>query len=251
MNRIILGDCVSNMEENIPDGSVDLIVTSPPYNAQKSYEKDRQTEEEFWRFTEDWIGGTYHVLKDGGAMFVNTGYWSGKRKDKFFIPAKMIEIAESVGYKFTSWINWIKGSANNPVTSGSGWGDVYGVAPSFLNGTEPILYFRKGKGSHRDNNHDEWMRLVREPWVMPCSREKEHDAAFPMQLPINCIKMCSLEGDTVLDPFGGSGTTGLACKELNRNYILIEKFNEYYALCVKKLWGESYLSPSQLNLLAE
>ena len=225
MNRIIRGDCVSKMQNDIPDGSVDLIVTSPPYNAQKSYEQERQTEEEFWQFTEDWIGGTYHVLKDGGAMFVNTGYWSGKRKDKFFIPAKMIEIAESAGYKFTSWINWIKGSASNPVTSGSGWGDVYGVAPSFLNGTEPILYFRKGKGSHRDNNHDEWMKLVRE--------------------------MCSLEGDTVLDPFGGSGTTGLACKELNRNYILIEKFNEYYALCVKKLWGESYLSPSQLNLLAE
>mgnify|MGYP005824753755 CR=1 FL=1 len=237
-NSIILGDCVQVMNSQIDAGSVDLIITSPPYNAQKSYEKDRQTEQEFWRFTEDWIEATWHVLKEGGAMFINTGYWSGSRKDRFFIPAKMIEIAENVGYKFTSWINWVKGSATNPVTSGSGWGDVYGVAPSFLNGTEPILYFRKGTGSHRDNKHDEWMKLIREPWVMPCSRNKEHDATFPIDLPRNCAKMCSVEGDTILDPFGGSGTTALACKELNRNYILIEKNLSYHALCVDRLWNE-------------
>ena len=235
MNKIINRDCVYAMENNIPAGSIDLIVTSPPYNAQKSYEQDRQTEQEFWLFTEDWIFATYDVLKEGGAMFVNTGYWSGSRKNRFFIPAQMIQIAENAGYKFTSWINWVKGSANNPVTSGSGWGDVYGVAPSFLNGTEPILYFRKGKGTHRDNKHEEWMKLIREPWVMPCSREKDHDAAFPIDLPMNCIKMCSLEGDTVLDPFGGSGTTGLACKELGRNYILIEQCDKYYELCVERL----------------
>ena len=74
---------------------------------------------------------------------------------------------------------------------------------------------------------------------MPCSREKEHDAAFPIDLPMNCIKMCSLEGDTVLDPFGGSGTTGLACKELGRNYILIEQCDKYYELCVERLCDNS------------
>ena len=232
---IIKGDCVDVMFNELEDSSIDLIVTSPPYNAQKSYEKDRQTEQEFWGFTEDWIAGTHNVLKEGGAMFINTGYWSGSRKDRFFIPAKMIDIAENIGYKFTSWINWVKGSATNPVTSGSGWGDVYGVAPSFLNGTEPILYFRKGKGTHRDNKHDEWMKLIREPWIMPCSRDKEHDATFPIDLPLNCIKMCSLEGDTVLDPFGGSGTTGVACKQLNRDYILIEQNSEYYELCASRL----------------
>ena len=112
MNKIINRDCVYAMENNIPAGSIDLIVTSPPYNAQKSYEQDRQTEQEFWLFTEDWIFATYDVLKEGGAMFVNTGYWSGSRKNRFFIPAQMIQIAENAGYKFTSWINWVKGLPN-------------------------------------------------------------------------------------------------------------------------------------------
>ena len=232
---VINGDCIAIMNTGLPEESVDLVVTSPPYNAMKSYEQVRQTPEEYWQFSEDWVSGAYRVLKEGGAMFVNIGYWSGKRDEKIFLPPKFIEIAENAGFKFTSWINWVKGSTRNPVTSGSGWGDVYGVAPSFLNGTEPILYFRKGKGTHRDNKHDEWMKLVREPWEFACSREKEHDAAFPLDLPINCVKMCSLPDDTVLDPFSGSGTTGRACQILDRRYVLIEKDESYYNLCRKRL----------------
>ena len=233
-NKVIHGCCVEEMQLFSPE-IFDCIITSPPYNAQKSYEKERQSQDEFWEFTESWIHGTHRVLKTGGAMFINTGYWSGSRDSRFFIPSKVIEIAERVGYKFTSWINWLKGSVENPVTSGSGWGDVYGVAPSFLNGSEPILYFRKGKGKHRDNKHEDWMKFIREPWVMPCSREKDHDAAFPLELPERCMRMTTLEGDVVLDPFGGSGSTGVACKKWNRNYVLIEKEQSYYELIKKRI----------------
>jgi site-specific DNA-methyltransferase (adenine-specific) len=79
------------------------------------------------------------------------------------------------------------------------------------------------------------MKLIREPWVMPCSREKEHDAAFPIELPERCIRMTTLEGDVVLDPFGGSGSTGVACRKWNRNYVLIEKECKYCELIKKRI----------------
>ena len=74
-NKIIHGCCIEEMQLFSPE-VFDCIVTSPPYNAQKSYEKDRQSQDEFWEFTENWIHGTYRVLKTGGAIFINTGYVS-------------------------------------------------------------------------------------------------------------------------------------------------------------------------------
>ena len=144
-HQVICGDCIEMMRKMRPH-SVDLIVTSPPYNAQKSYEKKRSSQDAFRSFSEAWLSASYPLLRQGGSVFINVGYWSGSRKERFFLPSIIIEAGEKAGYRFTGWINWVKGTLKAPQAGGSGWGDIYGTAPFFLNGTEPILHFPQGQG---------------------------------------------------------------------------------------------------------
>ncbi len=227
------GDCVEVMK-TLDEKSVDICVTSPPYNAQKAYEKVKQTREEFFLFQKLWLEGVFRLLKDGGKLFLNIGWWCGKREKRFFLPSEMITIAVEVGFKLSSWINWVKGSLKAP-QAGRASGDIYGVSPFFSNGDEPILYFTKGKRKHENNKHENWYKWTKTPWVFPTSRNKEHPATFPLELPLRCIKMTSVEGWTVLDPFGGSGTTALAARKLKRRFILIEKQKSYCELIHQKL----------------
>ena len=234
-HRVMRGDCIRVMR-TLPEESVDLVVTSPPYSANKSYERGASMDRPAYRlFSEDWLASRYPLLRQGGNMFVNTGYWSGSRGGRFFLPTAIIDAAEGAGFRFTGWINWVKGSLEHPQSGNLGWGDIYGTAPFFRNGTEPILHFRKGRGKHRDNKHDEWTKLVREPWVMKVSHRSDHDATFPHELPRRCIRLCSLPGDVVLDPFGGGGTTGVAARQLGRGSITIERDPTHFETCVKSI----------------
>jgi len=233
------GDCLEVMD-SMDAESVDVIITSPPYNAQKDYEPDWLSSEEFFDFTEKWLAESYRVLKEGGKAFINIGYWSGSRKDRFFLPMEFIRLGEKVGFKLTSWIPWVKGTLKAPQSNGSGWGDVYGVSPFFQNGDEPILYFVKGKRKRPEggNNHGNWIQWAKTPWVMPVSHEREHPAAFPPELPYRAMMMTSVEGWTILDPFAGSGSTGVAAVRCNRRYILIERDSAYCDLLIRNVHKE-------------
>ena len=231
--NVYYGDCITVMKA-LNEGIADICVTSPPYNAKKDYEKIQQTPEEFFEFQKSWLTEVYRLLKDGGKLFVNIGWWSGKREKRFFLPCKFITIAEKIGFKLTSWINWVKGSIKAP-QAGRASGDIYGVSPFFSNGDEPILYFTKGKRKHEDNKHENWYKWAKTPWIFPTSHNKTHPATFPLELPLRCILMTSIEGWTVLDPFGGSGTTAIAAVQSKRRFILIEKERKYCELICKNL----------------
>jgi len=227
------GNCIHIMN-SLEEKSIDICVTSPPYNAKKEYEKTQQTREEFFEFQKLWLREVFRLLKDGGKLFVNIGWWSGKREKRFFLPLNFITIAENIGFRLTSWINWVKGSLKAP-QSGRASGDIYGVSPFFSNGDEPILYFSKGKRKHENNKHENWYKWTKTPWVFAPSHNKKHPATFPLELPLRCILMTSVEGWVVLDPFGGSGTTALAARQSKRNFILIEKEEKYCELICKNL----------------
>lgn len=222
-----IGDCVNVMREHMTTDHVDLIVTSPPYNANKRHEDQQRwmTKDEYGDFTQRWMTEACRVLKPGHGMFVNIGYWSGSRGKRYFLPTLLIERAERCGLTLSGWINWVKDKNGLSQTRGCGWGDTYSTSPFFMNGSEPILYFRKaGRQRHRDNRHDEWMRMVREPWIMkPKNMNKTHDAVFPEELPRRCIVMCSLPGDLVVDPFAGTGTVARVCERLGRRCVLIDR----------------------------
>lgn len=112
--------------------------------------------------------------------------------------------------------------------------------------TEDIIIFRKLRGKYKiDRSKKEESKLVLKEWgewaldfwQISTARSKNHPAIFPEEIPHRLIKLHSFVGDTVLDPFAGSGTTGKAARKLNRNYILIEKDEDYYNLIGRELNG--------------
>lgn len=221
-------------------GSVECVVTSPPYNAGKSYES-ALTEQEFRDFTQEWLDAAFHVLNPkGGTLFVNCGTWSGKRAKRFFIPPVVIACGEQAGFRFASWINWVKGTLEHPQVNSSAWGDYKSCSPFMVNGDEPVLMFKRGRSRHRHNDYEHWLTHVHTPWVFAPERGSKlgHPAPFPPELPRRCIMMTTLPGDTVLDPFAGSGTTGVVCRESGRECVLIEISEPYIDKIVDRLEGD-------------
>lgn len=239
--KISVGDCLENMKA-IPDATVDLIVTSPPYNAKKEYEGE-QTEEQFTKFTTSWLEECARILKPGCRLFVNTGWWSLRGTKRFCIPTLTIDCAKPLGLRLFSWINWVKNSLENPNTSGSAWGDYYSPSPFFMNGDEPVLMFQKEgvknlkrrRTAETDEEQKQWVKFARTPWEIRCGRDPVHPAVFPVELAYRCIFMCSDVGEVVVDPFGGSGTTGVAARMLNRKFILFERDEKYAKRAEKRL----------------
>jgi DNA modification methylase len=101
------GDCVQIMRECVADRSVQLIVTSPPYGADKEYDVVR-TKEQYMQFTVEWMTQASRVLKPGCSVFVNIGYWCGSRKSRWFMPGVVIAAAEQCDLTHCGWINWVK-----------------------------------------------------------------------------------------------------------------------------------------------
>jgi len=223
----------------IVDETIDLIVTSPPYWQIKDYGIPNQigygqTLEEYYADLFKVWRECYRVLKKGRMLCVVVGdYFAraaahGKYK---VIPIHCVITlqCEKIGFDYEGCILWVKKTTMRT----TGGATVMGSFPYPPNGkveqcAEFILLFRKpGKGEKVDKETKEKSALTKEEWFeyfwglwqIPGQRQAEHPAAFPLEIPKRLIKMFSFVGDTVLDPFIGSGTTALAALLLNRNCI--------------------------------
>lgn len=101
------GDCACAMRAHVTDSSVQLIVTSPPYGADKGYDVER-TREEYLAFTVEWLTEANRVLKPGCSAFVNIGYWCGSRSERWFMPGVLMDAAAQCDLVHCGWINWVK-----------------------------------------------------------------------------------------------------------------------------------------------
>lgn len=209
--KVIQGDCLEIMKD-IEDNSIDMILTDPPYGIsyQSNFRKDKFNKIENDDVVSlEFIDEAYRVLKDGGAMYLFTrwdvyGEWYNKINEQF---------------KIKNCIVWHK--------RGGGLGDLKGA---YMFNHEFCIYAVKGR--HILNN-----KRISDVWEIKKDAPStyEHPTQKPVELFQNIIKKSSNEGDIVLDMFAGSGTTGVACKNLNRNYILIEKEQEYIDIINKRL----------------
>lgn len=234
----MLGDCLENMK-SLHSNSIDLVLTSPPYNCGKAYgeNNDAITKHDYWKFTQEWVRESYRLLRYGGRLAVNLPWWMGK-KPRVDVPYYFKKITLSEGFLFLDKIIWVKGTTQNITPTGaSGWGTYLSPSgPAIRCVSEPILIFSKGsrgrgvvsgegRGAckHGDCTKEEWLDWTKDIWLIPGESSKIHPAVFPVEVPKRLIKLYTYEGENVLDPFAGIGTTGVACKMLNRNAILIEK----------------------------
>ncbi len=252
----------------IPDKSVHLIVTSPPYWQLKDYGADNQIG--FNENYEDYINNLnivwkecFRVLHDGCRLCINIGdqfarsIYYGRYK-VIPIRTEIIKFCESVGMDYMGAIIWQKQTTMNT----SGGGVVMGSYPYPRNGIvkmdyEFILIFKKQGNAPKPTSEqkrlseitkEEWNTYFSSHWNFGGARQDGHIAVFPEELPARLIKMFSFVGETVLDPFIGSGTTALAARNLGRNSIGYEvnhDFTSYYKqrLCTNQIdiVGNSYI----------
>lgn len=245
--RLIHGDCLEAMDKLIEEGvKVDCIITSPPYNKagyegfiRKRHNKDSWSqrnvdygndetndfmpENEYQEWQIRFLNKCLDILKEDGSIFYNHKVRVAKHKASH--PIEWILKSNCV---FRQQITWDK--KGSPA-----------VSPiRYLPNTELIFWLTK-KQAQPNFNRNKNIEFLGEVWSMTAKDEKEHPAPFPKELPTNIIKCLNLDKKvnlTVLDPFNGVGTVGEVCKELNVNYIGVEKIKKYYDISVERLGGK-------------
>lgn len=263
-HRIIFGD--SRYLNNVKDESVQLIVTSPPYWQLKDYGVETQIG--FNESYEEYINNLNivwrecnRVLSEGCRMCINIGDMFARsvyygRYKVIPIRTEIIRFCETLGMDYMGAIIWQKSTTMNT----TGGGAIMGSFPYPRNGIlkmdyEFILIFKKPGEAPKVTKDikecskltkEEWKQYFSSHWKFTGARQKEHMAMFPEELPKRLIKMFSFVGETVLDPFLGSGTTCLAAKNLGRNSIGYEINREYERAirekmgCSESLAGEGF-----------
>jgi len=242
----------------VGNNSVHLIITSPPYWQLKDYGDEKQIG--FHQSYEEYINNLnlvwkecHRALHDGCRMCVNIGdqfarsVYYGRYK-VIPIRTEIIKFCEALGMDYMGAVIWQKNTTMNT----SGGGSVMGSFPFPRNGIlkidyEFILIFKKLGNppvvSAEAKNasimtKEEWNTYFSSHWTFGGARQDQHLAVFPEELPSRLIKMFSFVGETVLDPFIGSGTTSLAAKKLGRNSIGYEINAGYIDVCKEKIGCE-------------
>jgi len=238
-------DCI---EEN----SVDLIVTSPPYNVDVRYNSydDKIPYSVYLEFTQKWLKKAYTFLKDDGrfCLYIPLDKNKGGQQSVY---ADIISIAKKLGFKYHSTVIWNEQNISKRTAWGS-W--LSATAPYVIAPVEmiAILYkksWKKISGSRKsDITKKEFVEWTNGVWTfMGESKTKiGHPAPFPVELPKRCIKLFTFVGDTVLDPFLGSGSTLIACALTNRKGIGVEIDENYCELSKERLIKEAHINQIQL-----
>jgi len=249
----LINDDILTTDAIAPE-SVDLIVTSPPYNVDIQYNSHRDdiSYPEYLEFTRAWLARCFQFLKADGRFCLNIPLDKNKGGQQS-VGADITTIAKQIGWQYHSTIIWNEGNISRRTAWGS-W--MSASAPFVIAPVELIvvLYkkqWRKTSGSQKsDITRAEFMSWTNGVWTFSGESKKKigHPAPFPLELPRRCIKLFSFVGDTVLDPFAGSGTTLLAAAMLDRIGIGVEIDPKYCALAKKRLLSAPELRQQKLSL---
>lgn len=236
--------------EDIPSSSVDLLVTSPPYNVDIHYNsnKDDLSYEEYLDFTEKWLDKCYKLAKNDGRFCLNIPLDKNKGGQKA-VCADITNIAKRVGWNYHSTIIWNEGNISRRTAWGS-W--MSASAPYVIAPVEVVLVlyknsWKKENKKENDITKQEFMDWTNGVWTFNGQNKKGaggHPAAFPIELPRRCIKLFSFIGDTVLDPFLGSGSTLIAARLNKRKGIGIDIDKGYCNIAIDRLEKETDISQS-------
>ena len=247
----------SEVMAELPDNSVHLMITSPPYNVGKEYDENLSLNE-YRELLKRVFKETYRVLVPGGRACINVANLG--RKPYLPLHSYIIEDMHNIGFLMRGEILWDKGSSASPSTA---WGTYLKANNPVLRDIhEYILVFCKDTFTRLNPykrkstiTKEEFLEFTKSVWRFAAERASKvgHPAPFPVELPYRLIQLYTFEGEVVLDPFVGSGTTCIAALKTKRKYVAYDIDKNYCALAEKriaqfllkqlKLFSENHLPP--------
>ena len=261
INQVINGDCVKVMSQ-MPEGSIDLIVTSPPYGVNIAYDT-HDDDMFFWEykaFSRQWLEEAFRVLKDDGRIALNIPYEINRQAKggRIFFVSEVYQIMKEIGFNFFGIVDLEEDSPHRSKTTA--WGSwMSPSSPYIYNPKECVIlaykkhHIKKVKGVpqwkgeptvteegktkmvYQEEDKREFMELVFGQWKYLNDSRPMTKATFSMDIPTKAIKILSYKNDIVLDPFNGSGTSCVAAEVLDRRWIGIELSENYTKIARERI----------------
>ncbi|MBI2075675.1 MAG: site-specific DNA-methyltransferase [Candidatus Aenigmarchaeota archaeon] len=232
----------SEKMEELPDNSIHLMITSPPYNVGKEYDENLSIED-YRSLLKSVVKEVHRVLVVGGRACINVANLG--RKPYIPLHSFIIEDMLNLGFFMRGEIIWNKGSSAGTSMAWGSW--LSATNPTLRDIHEYILIFSKGNNGRLNLDKkestitkEEFMEFTKSVWSFPTqsARAVGHPAPFPIELPLRLIKFYTFKGDVVLDPFVGSGTTAIAARKLERKYVGYDISKEYCKLAETRIKKE-------------
>lgn len=222
----------------LPDNSVHLMITSPPYNVGKDYDENL-TLNEYRAFLKRVWSEVKRVLVPGGRVCINNANLG--RKPYIPLHAFIIEDMIDLGFLMRGEIIWNKASSGSPSTAWGSW--LSAKNPTLRDIHEYILVFSKGMFSRRNEERkstvskEEFLEFTKSVWTFPAEPATKvgHPAPFPVELPYRLIQLYTFKDEVVLDPFMGSGQSAIAAIKTKRHYLGYDINKEYVKLAEKRI----------------
>lgn len=227
----------SESMRQIPDNCVALMVTSPPYNVGKDYDDDLDIDE-YLALLRAVFTETYRVVEPGGRVAVNVANLG--RKPYLPLNQYVSSLLSEIGFDLRGEIIWQKAKSAGGSCAWGSW--LSAKNPTLRDIHEYIIVASKGSYARVRKGKDtikkeEFLDATVSIWnILPESaRRVGHPAPFPVELPRRLIELYTFEGDLVLDPFLGSGTTAVAAVETHRHYVGYELDAEYIEIAERRI----------------
>lgn len=231
----------SEKMDELPDNSIHLMVTSPPYNVGKEYDENL-TLEQYRQLLKTVFTEVFRVLVTGGRACVNVANIG--RKPYIPMHSYIIQDMLDIGFLMRGEILWDKSASSGSSTAWGSWKSA--VNPILRDVHEYIMVFSKSDFSRNSYERkstitsEEFLKFTKSIWTFPTESAKRvgHPAPFPIELPYRLIQLYTFEEDAILDPFIGSGTTAIACLRTNRYFVGYDNEEKYVDIANRRIKDE-------------